>query len=171
VNQRASHFSDFRDAEQKGESLLRALIDVGLPFALVMNCHNNGAADWSPAHPANVDMAKESAARLRNLGGRPVPVAGQQILLVNAAWGWVAGRNALDGEDEAIWAEDTKDDFEELAQSSRVDDLRRFIFAKPERSVGLNAYCLGALHRGVREWAGQARELIQQARSVFNHTT
>jgi len=56
---------------------------------------------------------------------------------------------------------------EEMIRRSRVPVLRSFVFPEPEHSVGVNAYCLGRLHRAVAAWSQKAQEQIQQIKETI----
>lgn len=174
-------------------AILGKLAAAKIPFVIVMNCHH--ATEWSPAGKDNRRLVRESGSKIHPLvqkwmlpawrgsgddaNGSGAPKSSSpleySILPLNAAWHRVAEGAVPTDKKEADWPKKiaNTDEFdgqlpssERLRELSRVPELQRFLLHEPERSVGVNAYCLGTLHRATAQWSQAAVQQIQQLKKT-----
>ena len=155
---------------------LLGLTHKGKPCGVLFNCWGPDPDKWSPDAWLNREHAEDWAASLNGI--LHYRVNGQKAF--NFVWWAFAENVAGNGPQEAeAWRRRLHGYFDafdglktpandELFGRSGGDAICRFIFAKPEESLGWNAPCIGALHREADEWAKQTRKRIQQMRSTIN---
>jgi len=180
----------------KRDSPIAALLDHirerGIPCAIVLNCKHY--EHWDPDHQENLAMVQQAGQGrdsipvildgiLKHPRFRLVRIpsekrsAGEVILRVNPAWHQAAEGFEIFGDSIKEWKERLEDKFkgrnpapspDEIRSLSRIPDLQKFLLPTPERAVGMNAYCLGTLHRMTTEWTTRVQAQIQATRTALN---
>ena len=161
--------------------LLRRISQRRIPCVVLLNCWDNGA--WHPDHERNLALVQNVIAPFAvKLGLRSVSVpqggkaiADGQVLRINPAW-YQAATGSAELVERHQWEAKINNELKgkqpepaQLRELSRVPDLRRFLFPGRERSVGVNAYCLGTLHRAAEQWSQTAAQRIQQIKKAVTN--
>lgn len=172
-------------------TLLHRIRDRGIPCAIVLNCKDYGR--WDPDHPENIAMVHETGQGrdgiavmlngiLKHPGFRLVRIpserssAGEVILRVNPAWHQVAEgseRFAVPAEwkdrlENKLRGRNAPATLDEIRTLSRIPDLQKFLLPAPERVIGMNAHCLGTLHRAALACSEKVKQQIKQMKETIN---
>lgn len=138
---------------------------------MLLNCFPTGDR-WDPNAALNRDEANNWIAGGQDFGFRIRP----EPLLVNVQW-WAMARGVIDDSEqerrkawklaEAFLGTSLKDDHDLLIRS-RGHEVECLFRVPPERIVGVNAYCLGRLHRAATEWTTKVQTQIEATKAALN---
>lgn len=147
------------------------------PTILLQNCKDY-ESKWCPSDTRNAKLEGEMLADLKKKGVNHYPIGSSTAF--NFIWHWFGTFPERRDAPETIgaanylerhfpgWDNQPAGMAEQMIARSRVEEIQRFVFVEPHRSVGVNAHCLGTLHRAVATWSERANEQIQQIKQTIN---
>jgi len=167
-------------------AFLKQIATAGKPCVILRNCTKTSMGNWNPNSDINRQFHGELKEQAKKDAGLHVYTLGESSNY-NFLWAWLArfvGEAELD-------RELAREEFKHIASSvsfyfrgaealgearaaamrsrSRVDEIQRFVSVEPARAVGMNAYCLGTLHRAARAWSEKAQQQIQQIKQTISN--
>jgi len=163
------------------KSLLKLIAKHKIPFAVIMNCRDNGGHSWNPTTENNNDIIKSCEAIIQNNGFAPNFFDNTcMIIPCNLIWFWYATEHIFEEESEMYenMIYDVKRfvkkklkkelSASQLAQDSNFLPIRNFFQSHPWHTVSANnAVCRAKLERSVKEWGNDIKETIKKVKEVL----
>lgn len=160
------------DCERK---FLAKIAATGRPAVLLQNCKE--MSRWCPQNAMNRKHEVTNYAELKRKGVTARYSIGDSASF-NFIWHWFGAIPEKRLAPETLgcangltvhfpgWDATPDGMAQQMIERSRVPEIQRFVFTPPERSVGVNAYCLGTLHRAAEHWSQAAVQQIQQLKKT-----